>query len=66
MSAEDTPMQDREMINEIDESDLDLPIGVGDWLESCLSKLDNGNCLSVADRHRAAALLSYVRRQSED
>ena len=59
--------KDLELIYEIDNADVDLPFGVGDWIEDCLNHLEGGEELSSVNRKRAERLLSkFVRRSNDD
>ena len=53
-----------EMIREIDDSDVDLPEGVADFIEECLTRVEKGKPLTAKARRKVQVLLNYVRRKS--
>lgn len=55
---------DLEIVREIDESEVDLPEGMADFVETCLRQVENGEPLTEAAWRKAMALLIYVRRNS--
>ena len=56
---------DIELINEIDETDVELPYGTCDWLEFQLLMLAGGEPLGERVRKKAEALIGFIRRKSE-
>ena len=55
---------DLEMIREIDDTEVDLPEGVADFIEESLRLVEDGKPLTAEDRRKVLALLTYVRRKS--
>lgn len=49
---------DLELIHEIDDSEVELPYGIGDWIERCLDQLAAGKPLTDRDRRKARLIRS--------
>lgn len=56
---------DMKMIREIDDSSVDFPYGVGDFIEDCLRQLEIGKPLTPQQRTRAKKLLLVVKKHEK-
>lgn len=65
-TAEDRAAEDLTIIREIDESDVDLPYGQGDWIDKCLKQLAQKQPLNEADRDKADIMIFFIRQLSDD
>ena len=57
---------DLEMIQQIDEADVDLPMGLADFIEESLTRLLDGRPLTRRARAKAQALLEHVQQAGTD